>query len=77
MTRDSVSAEREIEEKYPKPMPTEDEKQKCLIAAAPDLLAALRALLATNSCRDATYQNNIQLAEAVDVARAAIAKARG
>jgi hypothetical protein len=48
-----------------------------LIASAPDLLAALRTILATASCRDATYQNNIQLAEAVDVARAAIAKAEG
>ena len=48
-----------------------------LMAAAPDMLAALRALLATNSCREATYNSNVGLAEAVDVARAAIAKAEG
>ena len=48
-----------------------------LMAAAPDLIAALRALLATNSCREATYNSNVGLAEAVDVARAAIAKAEG
>ena len=48
-----------------------------LMAAAPELLAALRALLATNSCREATYNSNVGLAEAVDVARAAIANAEG
>lgn len=48
-----------------------------LMAAAPEMLAALRALLATNSCREATYNFNVSLAEAVDVARTAIAKAEG
>lgn len=48
-----------------------------LITAAPALLAALHALLATNSCREATYNSNVGLAEAVDVARAAIANAEG
>ena len=48
-----------------------------LICAAPDMIDALRKMLATASCREATYNNNIQLAEAVDVARAAIVKAEG
>jgi hypothetical protein len=42
---------------------------------APGLLAALKKLVRTPTCQDATYDNNVQLAEAVDTANAAIAKA--